>query len=77
MNKKNKQLVKHCPNYYKIINFEYFKDDDLSEKLLDVYQKYVFMVNPNQIALGYNKLLSDIDEYKDSKDNEQVTICST
>ena len=28
----------------------------------------VFMVNPNQIALGYNKLLSDIDEYKDSKD---------
>lgn len=47
MNKKNKQLLKHCPNFYKIINFEYFEDDDLSEKLLDVYQKYVFMVNPS------------------------------
>ena len=23
MNKRNKQLLKHCPNFYKIINFDY------------------------------------------------------
>lgn len=43
--KKNKQILKHCPNFYKIINFEYLSDDKLSEKLLDVYHTYVFKVD--------------------------------
>ena len=30
--KKNKQILKHCPNFYKIVNFEFFEDDKLSEK---------------------------------------------
>ncbi len=39
---KNKQVLRHCPNFYKIVNFEYCMDDKLSEKLLDVYQEFVF-----------------------------------
>ena len=42
---KNKQILKHCPNFYKIINFEYFDEDKLSEKLISVYEDFVFSVN--------------------------------
>ena len=43
--KKNKQVLKHCPNFYKIINFEFFEDDDLSKKLVEIYHKYVFLID--------------------------------
>ena len=43
--KENKQALKHCPNFYRIVNFEYLENDKLSEKLLDVYQTYVFKVD--------------------------------
>lgn len=45
--KKNKQILKHCPNFYKIVNFEFFEDDKLSEKLIDVYEDFVFKVDIN------------------------------
>lgn len=41
----NKQRLRHCPNFYKIVNFEYFEGDKLSEKLIDIYQEYVFKVD--------------------------------
>ncbi len=44
---KNKQILRHCPNFYKIMNFEYNEDDRLSEKLLNVYEEYVFKVDLN------------------------------
>ncbi len=44
---KNKQVLRHCPNFYRIVNFEYLEDDKLSEKLIDVYQEYVFKINVN------------------------------
>ncbi len=51
---KNKKILRHCPNFYKIVNFEYFEDDKLSEKLIDVYQKYIFnrvdLNNKNQVT---------------------------
>ena len=42
---KNKQILKHCPNFYKIMNFEYYDDDKLSEKLIGVYHDYVFSIS--------------------------------
>lgn len=45
--KKNKQVLRHCPNFYRIVDFEYLEDDKLSEKLIDVYQEYTFKVNIN------------------------------
>ena len=65
---KNKQILRHCPNFYKIINFEYFEDDKLSEKLVDVYEDYVFKVDPSnrnqvvkleQLDLILNKYIDD------------------
>lgn len=44
---RNKEILKHCPHFYTIINFEYYSDDIISEKLLDIYQKYIFSVDIN------------------------------
>ena len=52
---KNKAILKHCPNFYKIINFEYLEDDELSERLIRVYHDYVFKVDINN-RVQVNKL---------------------
>lgn len=44
---KNKQILRHCPNFYRIVDFDYLEDDKLSEKLIDVYQEFVFKVDIN------------------------------
>lgn len=65
---KNKQILRHCPNFYKIINFEYLEDDKLSEKLIGIYHDYVFKVDlskKNEVAtleqldLILNKYIDD------------------
>lgn len=40
--KKNKQILKYCPNFYKIINFEFLEDDYITYKLISVYEDYIF-----------------------------------
>ena len=52
---KNKQVLKHCPNFYKIMDFEYYEDDLLSSKIINVYHDYVFKVNVND-KKSVNKL---------------------
>lgn len=50
---KNREVLRHCPHFYTIINFEYYSDDLVSEKLINVYEKYIFSVdisNPNNVA---------------------------
>lgn len=42
---KNKIVLSHCPHFYTIINFEYYSDDLVSEKLINVYEKYIFAVD--------------------------------
>ena len=42
---KNKLVLKHCPNFYKIVNFEYLEDDRISEKLINIYKDYIFDIN--------------------------------
>ena len=52
MNKNNLEIIKCCPHFYTIINFEYYSDDLVSEKLIDVYQNYIFTIdinNPSEI----------------------------
>lgn len=39
---KNREVLKHCPHFYTIINFEYYSDDMVSEKLIDIYEKFIF-----------------------------------
>lgn len=42
---KNREVLKHCPHFYTIINFEYYSDDMISERLIDIYEKYIFSVD--------------------------------
>lgn len=41
-----KDIIALCPNYYKIVNFEYDDEDYISEKLINIYKDYVFKINP-------------------------------
>ena len=41
----NKEVLIHCPNFYKISNFSYKEDDYISEKLISVYKEYIFSVD--------------------------------
>ena len=42
----NKLIIEQCPNFYKIINFDYFEDDNFTACLIKVYREYIFSVNP-------------------------------
>ena len=44
---KNKEILKHCPNFYKIMNFDYFENDTISEKLITIYETFIFGINPD------------------------------
>ncbi len=43
--KDNKEVLKYCPNYYNIVNFDYRDDDMISDKLIKIYKTYVFSVD--------------------------------
>ena len=42
----NKLIIDNCPNFYKIINFDYFQDDLFTDKLIKIYRMYIFSINP-------------------------------
>lgn len=39
---KNKELIMHANNYYSIINEEYNIEENISEKLIELYRDYIF-----------------------------------
>ena len=41
----NKEILKYCPNYYNIINFDFKENDMISEKLINIYKNYIFSIN--------------------------------
>ena len=43
--RKNKIILKHCPYFYKIINFEYTEDDNITSKLISIYKNYIFNID--------------------------------
>ena len=43
----SKEDLKYCPNFHKIVNFDYLKDDKITAKLIRVYKDYIFSVNIN------------------------------
>lgn len=63
--KKNKEVLKYCPNFYKIINFEYFEDDFITYKLITVYEDYIFstenidLENVKRLDYAVNKYIED------------------
>ena len=39
------KILKHCPNYDYIVNYEYEYGDVLSKKLIEWYRELIFAVN--------------------------------
>ncbi|MDD4795353.1 MAG: hypothetical protein PHG03_02210 [Bacilli bacterium] len=82
--KKNKVVLKHCPNFYKIINFDFIEDDYISERLIHIYKDFIFNIDTskktdlemiNQIDFVINKYIEDYyfrDEMKRSMLNIKV-----
>ncbi len=52
---KNKVILDNCPNFYRIKNFEYFEEDVVSDKLIKIYESYIFKIdinNPEEVGLA-------------------------
>ena len=49
MEHNNKEILKYCPNFYKIVNLDYTQDDVITEKLIRLYEDFVFKINPDNI----------------------------
>ena len=47
---KNKVILKYCPNFYKIINFEYLENDYITERLINIYRDFIFNVDTTSEA---------------------------
>lgn len=43
----NREVLKYCPNFHKIVNFDYMQDDKITAKLIRIYKDYIFEVNIN------------------------------
>lgn len=65
----NKQIIRLCPNFYKIIEFSPYEDDIVSQKLVKLYQQYIFRIdinNPEDVesVINLDKVISKyIDDY--------------
>lgn len=47
MNNNAKEILNYCPNFNRIMNFDYVKDDVITAKLIHIYNDYIFKVNMN------------------------------
>lgn len=43
--KRQKIILKHCPHFYKILDFEIYEDDAISSKLISLYKDYIFSID--------------------------------
>lgn len=41
----NKIILKYCPDYFRIINEEFSELDLMSDKVIQIYQNYIFTIN--------------------------------
>ena len=62
--KNNKLVLKYCPNFYKIINMDFKEGDNISTKLVDIYEDFVFKADITNIE-DIN-LLKEIDQVLNS-----------
>lgn len=55
----NKLVLKYCPNFDRIINLDYYEDDAVTERLIHIYEKFIFSSNiENEEDI---KLIQEID----------------
>ena len=47
--KDNKLVLKYCPNFYKIVNMDFQEGDNVSTKLIDIYEDFIFKADLTNI----------------------------
>ena len=47
MMKDTKEVLKYCPNFYKIVNFDSECEDGITSKIIDLYRHYIFNIDIN------------------------------
>lgn len=56
----NKIILKYCPDYYRIINDEFSDYDYLTDRVIEIYQSYIFSIDiKNKAEL---KLVSNLNK---------------
>ena len=43
--KDNKLVLKYCPNFYKIMNMDFQEGDNISTKLVDIYEILICVIS--------------------------------
>lgn len=43
----NRLILKYCKNFHKIVNFDFYDDDFITQRLINIYEDFIFKVNPN------------------------------
>ncbi len=43
----SKEVLKFCPNYYNIVNFNFNDNDMISEKIVNIYKNFIFSADLN------------------------------
>ncbi len=46
---RNRDILKYCPNYYTIINFDFSETDMVSDRLIKVYKSYIFSIDEDNV----------------------------
>lgn len=41
----NKKLLEYCPNFDKIINADFYEDDQITKKIIKIYEDFIFSVD--------------------------------
>lgn len=57
--KNNKLVLKYCPNFHKIVNMNFQEGDNISNKLVSIYEDFIFKADVTNIE-DIN-LIKDID----------------
>ncbi len=55
----SKMVLNYCPNFYKIVNYDIDQDDNITNKLINIYQDYIFNIDLANIE--ETKLVKEID----------------
>ncbi len=72
---KNLEILKHCPDYYRIMEQEIMENDTVSTKIIQIFQEYTFSIDVNnneQIEL-LKRLTKSVNKYfEDSEFKKEI-----
>lgn len=71
------EVLKNCPNYNKIINFNFTKEDYITEKLINIYKEYVLSNDDNDTIKEIDRVLNiyiDNFEFRKELQNKIVKV---